>query len=416
MQNLKKEDLEIYELIKKETKRQEEHIELIASENYVSESVLEAQGSVLTNKYSEGYPKKRYYHGCDYVDEIENIAIERVKKLFKVKYANVQPHSGSQANMAVFHSLLKPNDTILGMSLNAGGHLTHGSKISFSGIFLKSFSYGVSPEKEIIDYEEVRRIAYQIKPKLIIAGASSYSRIINFQEFRKIANEVNAFLMVDMAHIAGLVVAGLHPSPFLANADIVTSTTHKTLRGPRGGIILTNNEEIIKKINKGVFPGIQGGPLMHIIAAKAVAFKESLQYDFLLYQQQIVKNAKALANSLKYLGYYLVSQTTDNHLILINLKHKHPFLNGKLAADALYKVNITVNKNSIPFDKEKKSLTSGIRIGTPAMTTRGLKEKDFVQIAHLIDRVLNNYENEEILKEVKKQVLIIIKKFPLKKN
>ncbi|NWN45803.1 serine hydroxymethyltransferase [Candidatus Phytoplasma pruni] len=416
MKNLKKEDLEIYELIKKETQRQEEHIELIASENYVSEAVLEAQGSVLTNKYSEGYPQKRYYHGCDYVDEIENIAIERVKKLFKVKYANVQPHSGSQANMAVFQSLLKPNDTILGMSLNAGGHLTHGSKVSFSGNFLNSFSYGVSPDNEMIDYEEVRRIAHETKPKLIIAGASAYSRTIDFQEFRKIADEVNAYLMVDMAHIAGLVAANLHPSPFLANADVVTSTTHKTLRGPRGGIILTNNEEIIKKINKGVFPGIQGGPLMHVIAAKAVAFKETLKDDFIVYQQQIVKNAKALANALKELGYRLVSQTTDNHLILIDLKHKHPFLNGKLAADALHKANITVNKNSIPFDKEKISLTSGIRIGTPAMTTRGLKEKDFVQIAYLIDRVLNNYENEAVLKEVKKEVLTITKKFPLKKN
>lgn len=353
MNFLKKNHYDIFKIISDEKERQEKHLELIASENFVSKSILEAQGSVLTNKYAEGYPQKRYYCGCEYVDKIEKIAIENVKKLFNVKFANVQPHSGSQANMAVFQSLLEPNDVILGMSLNDGGHLTHGSRVSFSGKFFRSFSYKVSPETEKIDYKQVREIALKVKPKLIIAGASSYSRIINFKKFREIADEVGSYLMVDMAHIAGLVAVGLHPCPFLAQADVVTSTTHKTLRGPRGGIILSNNEEIMKKINKGVFPGIQGGPLMNVIAAKAIAFEEALKKDFKIYQKQVLKNSLSLANTFLKLGYRLVSGTTENHLILIDIKHKHPHLNGKIASENLKKANIIVNKNVIPFEKEK---------------------------------------------------------------
>lgn len=411
MKSLKKNDFEIYELILKEKERTKESLNLIASENFVSSSVLEAQGSELTNKYAEGYPQKRYYNGCQNFDSIENIAIERAKKLFKVRFVNVQPHSGSQANMSVFQALLEPNDVILGMSLKAGGHLTHGSKVSFSGKFFKSYSYGVTPDKEVIDYEEVRRITLEIKPKLIIAGASSYSRIIDFTAFRKIADEVNAYLMVDIAHIAGLIVCGLHPCPFLSGVDVVTSTTHKTLRGPRGGIILSNNEEIMKKINQSVFPGIQGGPLMHVIAAKAVAFKEALREDFYIYQQQVLKNAKILSNTLKELGYHIVSEKTENHLLMVDLKKKHPHLNGKIASDVLQKVNIIVNKNAIPFEKENIFYCSGIRLGSPAMTTKGLIEKDFREIAFLIDETLNNYQNEEILKNVLQKVKILVKKF-----
>ncbi|PQP79434.1 serine hydroxymethyltransferase [Candidatus Phytoplasma phoenicium] len=411
MKSLKKNDFEIYELILKEKERTKKSLNLIASENFVSSAVLEAQGSELTNKYAEGYPQKRYYNGCQNFDSIENIAIERAKNLFKVQFVNVQPHSGSQANMSVFQALLEPNDIILGMSLKAGGHLTHGSKVSFSGKFFKSYSYGVLPDKEVIDYEEVRRITLEIKPKLIIAGASSYSRIIDFTAFRKIADEVNAYLMVDIAHIAGLVACGLHPCPFLSGADVVTSTTHKTLRGPRGGIILSNNEEIMKKINQSVFPGIQGGPLMHVIAAKAVAFKEALREDFYIYQQQVLKNAKILANTLKDLGYRIVSEKTENHLLMVDLKKKHPHLNGKIASDVLQKVNIIVNKNAIPFEKENIFYCSGIRLGSPAMTTKGLIEKDFREIAFLINEALNNYQNEEILKNVLKKVKILVKKF-----
>ncbi|KAB8122097.1 MAG: glycine hydroxymethyltransferase [Candidatus Phytoplasma cynodontis] len=413
MEYLKKKDYEIYETIEKEKKRQQNNLELIASENFVSNSVLEAQGSIFTNKYVEGYVKKRYYNGCEFADQIENIAIERAKKLFNVKFANVQPHSGSQANMSVFQALLKPNDCILGMSLNAGGHLTHGSKFNFSGNFLKSFSYGVSREKEIIDFEEVRKMALKIMPKMIIVGASSYSRKINFYQFRKIADEVNAYLMADIAHIAGLVACNLHPSPFLAEVDVVTSTTHKTLRGPRGGLILSNNEEIMKKVNKGVFPGIQGGALMHVIAAKAVAFKEAMDEKFILYQKQILKNAKVLEKILKEKGYRLISGGTDNHLLLIDLKHKNPNLNGKIASDILSRANITVNKNAIPFDKEKIFYSSGIRIGTPAMTTRGFKEKEFIQVANLIDNVLSNYQNEIIIDRVKEKVISLTSQFPL---
>ncbi|WAN63702.1 Serine hydroxymethyltransferase [Candidatus Phytoplasma rubi] len=417
MDFLKNNYSEIFRIIREEEKRQEKHLELIASENFVSKSVLEAQGSVLTNKYAEGYPQKRYYGGCEYIDEIEQIAIEKVKKLFNVKFANVQPHSGSQANMAVFQSLLKPYDVILGMSLNDGGHLTHGHHVSFSGKFFYSYSYGVSSETETIDYQKLREIAHKVKPKLIIAGASSYSRIIDFKKFREIADEVGAYLMVDIAHIAGLIVAKLHPCPFLAKADVVTSTTHKTLRGPRGGIILSNNEEVMKKINKGVFPGIQGGPLMHVIAAKAVAFEEALQENFNIYQQQVLKNSLSLADVFVKLGHRLVSGKTENHLILIDLKYKYPNLNGKLASEVLQKANIIVNKNVIPFDKEKVFKTSGIRIGTPAMTTRGFQEKEFIEVAYLIDEILNNYQNEEVIEKVRQKVLLLVNKFPIyKKN
>ncbi|MDV3173825.1 MAG: serine hydroxymethyltransferase, partial [Candidatus Phytoplasma stylosanthis] len=332
------------------------------------------------------------------------------------RFANVQPHSGSQANAAVFQALLKPNDSILGMSLNDGGHLTHGFNLNFSGKFFLAHSYGVEKETEMIDYKKVREIAKEVKPKLIIAGTSAYSRIINFQEFRKIADEVNAYLMIDMAHIAGLVACGLHPCPFSAGADVVTTTTHKTLRGPRGGLILSNNEEIMKKVNKGVFPGIQGGPLMHIIAAKAVAFEEALKKEFKVYQKKVIKNAFSLADSLKKLGYRLISGTTENHLVLVDLKYKHPHLNGKIASEVLQKAKIIVNKNVIPFDKEKPFYTSGIRLGTPALTTRGFEEKEFIKIAKLIDKVLNHYKDKKIIKEVSKEVLFLTKKFPIYKN
>ncbi|MBP3059294.1 serine hydroxymethyltransferase [Texas Phoenix palm phytoplasma] len=411
MENIRNNHYEIYQLIKLEKERQKKYLNLIASENFVSPSILEAQGSELTNKYAEGYPQNRYYQGCEYIDKIEKIAIEKAKILFNVKYVNVQPHSGSQANMAVFQALLKPNDIILGMSLKSGGHLTHGTKISFSGIFFESYSYNVDPKTEVIDYEEVRKKAKELKPKLIIAGASSYSRIIDFSIFREIADEVGAYFMVDMAHISGLVACGLHPSPFLAKADVVTSTTHKTLRGPRGGIILSNNEEIMNKINKSVFPGIQGGPLMHVIAAKAIAFEEALNPKFKIYQENVIKNSKILSYTLNKLGHRIISGISENHLIMIDIKHKFPSLNGKKAAEILYKVNITVNMNAIPFDKEKMFLTSGIRIGTPAMTQRGFKEKEFIQVAHFIDDALNNYKNDKILANIAKKVILLTKKF-----
>ncbi len=409
--NLKEIDQEVFELIKKEEIRQEEHIELIASENFVSKAVLEAQGSVLTNKYAEGYPNKRYYNGCEYVDQIEQLAIDRLKKLFNVKYANVQPHSGSQANMAVYHALLKPNDTILGMSLDAGGHLTHGYKLSFSGRNYKGVFYGVNPETELIDYEEVKAVALKHKPQIIVAGASAYSRTIDFKKFREIADEVGAYLLVDMAHIAGLIATNQHesPSPY---AHVITSTTHKTLRGPRGGIVLTNDEEIAKKIDRAVFPGLQGGPLMHVIAAKAVAFKEALTEEFKDYQKQVVKNAQALALELEKLGYRIVSKTTDNHMLMVDIKYKNG-MTGNVAADTLHKVNITCNKNSIPFDTEKPAYTSGIRLGSPAMTTRGFKENEFILVAHLIDEALENANNKEKLEEIKQKVVELTKKFPL---
>lgn len=406
MENLKKYDQELYEAIQKEEERQKYHIELIASENFVSKNVLEAQGSILTNKYAEGYPGKRYYGGCEYVDIVENLAIERVKKLFNSKYANVQPHSGSQANASVFHALLNPGDRVLGMNLNAGGHLTHGYKLSFSGRFYEAYHYGVSKQTGMIDYEEVLKIAKDVQPKMIIAGASAYSRIIDFKKFREIADEVGAYLFVDMAHIAGLVATGLHPSP-LPYAHVVTSTTHKTLRGPRGGIILTNDDEIAKKIDKAVFPGEQGGPLMHVIAAKAVAFKEALEDDFKTYQQQVIKNAKVMADTFAKLGYKIVSGTTENHLVLIDVKSKLG-ITGKQAEDILYQANITINKNAIPFDEEKPMYTSGIRLGSPAMTTKGFKEEDFIKISYFIHELLSDPTKEKI-KETQQKVIELIK-------
>lgn len=401
----------IFDFIKKEQKRQQEHIELIASENFVSENILKAQGSILTNKYAEGYPGRRYYGGCEFVDMVENEAIKRLQKLFNVKYANVQPHSGSQANSAAYAALLNPGDTILGMSLNSGGHLTHGYNINFSGKVYKSYSYDINKETELLDYDEILKIAKMVKPKLIIAGASAYSRIIDFKKFRKIADTVGAYLMVDMAHIAGLIATGNHPSP-IPYADVITSTTHKTLRGPRGGIILTNNEDIAKKIDKAVFPGEQGGPLMHVIAAKAIAFGEALKPEFKKYQDQVIKNAKVFEKTFKSLGYKLISGGTDNHLLLVNVKDKFN-ITGLKAEEILGSINITINKNSIPFDTEKPKYTSGIRIGSPAITTRGMKEREAKTIVHLIDRAFNNRDNEKILDGLKQDVIRLTKEFKL---
>ena len=399
-----------FEILKKEQKRQEEHIELIASENFVSEEIREMAGSIFTNKYAEGYPSKRYYGGCEYIDEIENLAIERVKKLFNVKYANVQPHSGSQANMAVFRALLSHNDKVLGMSLDAGGHLSHGYKLSFSGQDYESYSYGLNRETEMLDYDEIERLALEIKPRMIIAGASAYSRYIDFKRFREIADKVGAYLFVDMAHIAGLVAANLHQNP-CEYADVVTSTTHKTLRGPRGGIILTNNEEIIKKINKTVFPAIQGGPLEHIIAAKAVAFYEDLTPEYIEYMKDVKNNAQVLANELSKRGYRIVSGGTDNHLLLVDLTPK--VITGKDAETLLHRVNITCNKNAIPYDPLPPLKSSGIRLGTPAMTTRGFKEKEFIKVAELIDRAIINKDNEDELERIKNEVIELTSHFPL---
>lgn len=403
MTYLEKEDLELYNLIKKEEIRQEEHIELIASENFVSKAVLEAQGSILTNKYAEGYPGKRYYGGCEFIDKIEDLARERLKKLFNVNYVNVQPHSGSQANMAAIRSLIQHGDKILGMSLDAGGHLTHGYKLSFSGQDYQSFTYGVNPETGCIDYEEVLRIAKEVKPNLIICGASAYPREIDFKKFKEIADEVGAYLMADIAHIAGLIATNYHNSP-IPYADVITSTTHKTLRGPRGGIIMTNNEEIAKRIDKTLFPGCQGGPLEHIIAAKAVAFKEDLEPSYKEYIGQVIKNAKAMANEFIKLGYKVISNGTDNHLFLVDVKTSKG-LTGKEVEDLLGKISITLNKNSIPNDQEKPMYTSGIRIGTPAMTTKGYKEEDFVKVADIIDKAITNKDNEEVLTLLKKEVI-----------
>ena len=407
---LKDKDPQIYEAICLEQKRQEEHLELIASENYVSKEVLEAAGSILTNKYAEGYPSKRYYGGCEYIDVIEELAKERLKKLFKAKYVNVQPHSGSQANMGAYRALLKNGDTVMGLALDHGGHLTHGHALSFSGQDYHFVPYYLNNDG-MIDYDEVLQIAKSVKPKLIVTGASAYPRKIDFQRFSEIAKEVGAYLMVDMAHIAGLVATNLHQSP-LPYADVVTSTTHKTLRGPRGGIILTNHEEIAKKIDKNIFPGIQGGPLMHIIAAKAVAFEEALKPEFILYQQQVIKNAQVLADELKKLGYKLVSGGTDNHLMLVDVKSSVG-LTGKYAEKILCSLNITCNKNTIPNDSEKPMISSGIRLGTPALTTRGMKEKEMIAIAHLIDKALRNHDNEELKQQVKEEVLLLTSKFPL---
>ena len=388
-------DKRIKEALDNEIKRQHNNIELIASENYVSDDVLALQGSIFTNKYAEGYPGKRYYGGCVNVDVVENLAIEYLQKLFGCKYANVQPHSGSSANMAVYRALLEKGDTVMGMNLSHGGHLTHGHPINFSGIDYKIIGYDVNPKTELIDYDEVERLAKENKPKMIIAGASAYSRIIDFKRFREIADSIGAYLMVDMAHIAGLVAAGLHPNP-VEYADVVTSTTHKTLRGPRGGIILTNSEEIIKKINKTIFPGIQGGPLMHVIAAKAQSFSEALDPSFKTYQEQVLKNIKALSKSLEENGFRIVSGGTDNHLILVDVTSSN--LTGKDAEKLLDEINITVNKNTIPYDKASPMITSGIRIGSPAMTTRGLKEAEFYEIGNIISDALLKKDTEENLK------------------
>ena len=413
MKYIKDYDVEVYNAILEEEKRQEEGIELIASENFVSKAVMEAAGSVFTNKYAEGYPERRYYGGCVNADTVEQLAIDRLKKIFGAKFANVQPHSGSQANMGVYVSLLEAGDKILGMGLSSGGHLTHGYKVNFSGKNYIGIEYGLNPETELLDYDEVRRLAVQEKPKIIVAGASAYSRIIDFKKFREIADEVGAYLMVDMAHIAGLVAAGEHPNP-MEYADIVTSTTHKTMRGPRGGIILTNNEEIAKKIDKAIFPGIQGGPLMHIIAAKAVAFKEALSPEFKEYQKQVVKNAKAMADALVKGGLRIVSGGTDNHLMLVDLRPKG--VTGKQAEESLEKAGITCNKNAIPNDPEKPFITSGVRLGTPAITARGMKEDEAVKIAEMIIKVLENINDDEKIAEVKNEVLKLTEKFPLYKG
>lgn len=402
---------EIFEIIDNELIRQENHIELIASENYVSKNVLKAQGSVLTNKYAEGYPNKRYYGGCEEVDKIEELARESLKKLFNVKYVNVQPHSGSNANMAVYKALLNIKDKILGMNLTAGGHLTHGHAINFSGLDYEIISYGVRKDNEQIDYEEVEQLALKHKPKLIIAGASAYSRIIDFKRFREIADKVGAYLMVDMAHISGLVASGLHPNP-CKYADVVTSTTHKTLRGPRGGIILTNDEEIAKKIDKAIFPGIQGGPLMHVIAAKAICFHEALEEEFKKYSKLVVDNSKAFADELKKEGFRIVTDGTDNHLFLVDVKSTLN-ITGKEAEEILDRVNITVNKNTIPFDLESPFKTSGIRLGTPAMTTRGFKEKEFRLVARLISRALKNKDDDKVINEIKMEVIKLLENFKL---
>ncbi|WAA12182.1 serine hydroxymethyltransferase [Fervidibacillus halotolerans] len=409
MDHIKNQDMEVYEAIRGELNRQRDHIELIASENFVSKAVMEAQGSVLTNKYAEGYPGRRYYGGCEFVDIAENIARERAKKIFGADYANVQPHSGAQANMAVYFTVLQTGDTVLGMNLSHGGHLTHGSPVNFSGIQYNFVDYGVDPETEMIDYEDVRKKAKEHKPKLIVAGASAYPRTIDFKKFREIADEVGAYLMVDMAHIAGLVAAGLHPNP-VPYADFVTTTTHKTLRGPRGGMILCK-EQYAKKIDKSIFPGIQGGPLMHVIAAKAVALGEVLQDHFKQYIQNVIDNAKVLGETLKEEGFDLVSGGTDNHLLLVDLRKFG--ITGKAAEKALDEVGITVNKNTIPFDPESPFVTSGIRIGTPAVTTRGFTKEDMVEVGKIIALTLKNMDDEKTKQEAKGRVKELTKKYPL---
>ena len=407
MNYLKQQDKEVYNAIKKETKRQQQGIELIASENFVSRAVMEACGSVFTNKYAEGYPAKRYYGGCQNIDVVENLAIERAKKLFGCDHVNVQPHSGANANLAVYFALLNTGDTVLGMDLSHGGHLTHGSKVNISGKYFKFVSYGVDLESEVIDYDKVEQVAVETQPKMIVAGASAYPRIIDFKRLREIADKVGAYLMVDIAHIAGLIVAGLHPSP-VPYADIVTTTTHKTLRGPRGGMIMCK-AEYAQKIDKAIFPGIQGGPLEHIIAGKAVAFGEALQPEFVEYQKQVVKNAQAMAKTFTENGIKLVSNGTDNHLMLLNLSETG--LTGKDLEKALDKVGITVNKNTIPNETQSPFVTSGIRIGTPSVTTRGMKEPEMVEIANMITRVIK--EGKDCYKEVKEQVKNLTARFPL---
>ena len=404
-------DRDIARAIALEQKRQNNNIELIASENFVSDDVLNAVGSILTNKYAEGYSGRRYYGGCEFVDEVETLAIERVKKLFNVKFANVQPHSGSSANMGAYRAILNHGDKVLGMSLSHGGHLTHGHSINFSGMDYQFVSYELDKDTEMLNYEEIELIAKAEKPKLIVAGASAYPRAIDFKRLRSIADKVGALLMVDMAHIAGLVAAGLHQNP-CPYADIVTSTTHKTLRGPRGGLILTNNEEIAKKIDKVIFPGIQGGPLEHVIAAKGVCFYEALKPSFKKYQEQVIKNAKVLAEYLEKEGFKIISGGTDNHLLLVDVKSSVG-ITGKLAEKVLDSVNITCNKNSIPNDNESPMVTSGIRLGSPAMTTRGLKEKDFIDIAYIISEALKNSDNETVLRKLKSKVENVTDKFPI---
>jgi glycine hydroxymethyltransferase len=413
--DLSKTDPDLYNSIKLELERQQQHIELIASENIVSKAVLDAQGSIMTNKYAEGYPSKRYYGGCEFVDKAEELALERVKKLYNCKYANVQPHSGAQANGAVYLALLNPGDPILGMSLNSGGHLTHGAKVSISGKWLKSFHYDVNKETGLIDYTEVEKLAKEHKPKLIIAGGSAYSRIIDFKKFREIADSVNAYLMVDMAHFSGLVAGKGYPNP-IDHADVVTSTTHKVLRGARGGIILTNREDLIKKFNSAVFPGYQGGPLMNVVAAKAVAFQEALKPSFKEYIKSVLANAKILSETLKTNGFKIFSGGTDTHLMLVDLR---PFkVTGKAAEISLCKANITCNKNGIPFDTEKMTITSGIRLGSQAATTRGFGLNEFKKVGELITKVIkglsqNPNDNSVIESEVRKEVIELCSKFPI---
>lgn len=404
-------DPELNQAIEREAQRQEDHIELIASENYASPMVMAVQGSVLTNKYAEGYSGKRYYGGCEHVDVAEDLAIERVKQLFGADYANVQPHSGSQANAAVYTALVNPGDTVLGMSLNEGGHLTHGSKVNFSGRIYNAVQYGLNPKTELIDFDIVRELALEHKPKMIVAGFSAYSRSVDWSKFREIADEVGAYLLVDMAHVAGLVAAGLYPNP-VPHADVVTSTTHKTLRGPRGGIILARkNDELTKKLNSAIFPGIQGGPLMHVIAAKAVAFKEALDPAFKTYQSQVLKNAKIMADTFIQRGYHIVSNGTDSHLMLISLIGKG--ITGKDAEAALDQANITVNKNSVPNDPEKPFVTSGLRIGSPAVTTRGFGEKECQELAGWMCDILDDLNNPDKIAQVKQKVLDLCQRFPV---
>ena len=406
---LKQVDPEIYEAIKGEMEREATKLELIASENFVSKAVLETAGCVMTNKYAEGYPKKRYYGGCEFVDIAEELARQRAKELFGCEHVNVQPHSGSQANMGVYFAVLKPGDTIFGLNLSHGGHLTHGHPVNFSGKFFKVIQYGVDKESEIIDFEELRKLAREHQPKMIIAGASAYPRIMEYEPFREICDEVGAYLVADIAHIAGLIIAGLHPSP-IPVADFVTTTTHKTLRGPRGGMIMCK-KKYAKELDREVMPGIQGGPLMHIIAAKAVALKEAMEPDFKEYQKQIVKNAKAMAEALMEEGLELVSGGTDTHLILVKLFNKN--LTGKVVEETLDRAGITVNKNTVPFDPQKPFVTSGIRLGTPALTTRGMKEPEMRQIAKWIVEIIDNIENEEICERVRGEVVALCKGFPL---
>ena len=409
--SIKDYDSELWSSFESEAQRQEDHIELIASENYASKRILEAQGSLLTNKYAEGYPSKRYYGGCENVDIAENLAIERAKKLFKADYANVQPHSGSSANAAAYLALLEPNDTILGMSLDHGGHLTHGSKVNFSGRNYKSFQYGLHPETNDINYDEVRSLAKEHNPKLIIAGFSAFTGIVDWKKFREIADEVGAYYLVDMAHVSGLVAAGLYPSP-IPYADVVTSTTHKTLRGPRSGIILAKANEVIeKKLNSAVFPGSQGGPLMHVVAAKALCFKEALDPEFITYIQQVKDNAKIMAQTIMSNGIDIVSNGTENHIILVDLRNKG--ITGKDLEKTLGSVNITVNKNSVPNDPASPFVTSGIRIGTPAMTTRGFKEGEIIQVSNWISEIINDFDNIDLQKNIKEEVHNLTSNFPV---